>query len=683
MVNKSLLPIITAFLVFCLPDNSFADWSADFQAPTSDQPTLKIILPDDLDVMTLTTLGAELDGIDITSLLALDGKDFVYKPLEPLTNGEHTIRLVVIGNDGQPSLKNQWSFNIANLANPDTDASAQMEQQVQQAEAWLRSSSFEADTLTEFSNRSYQHNISSAPDHSIVSGAGNLHGVIQGENWTVDAQGNYLALSDTDLALTGNAVDLGEYAIAADYICDSASTGVTLGHHDIGLNSLLFSSFQRRGVSARIADKDNRVTANAFAFRPEAVVGASDFTGLSDSNNRLEGASATIKPFSKENDALKITGLYYDGQGSTGGIGIGGEEEVSTGSGYGVIAEKSLMDGKVAIRAEYARAQYDADGIAVLAPEDSSDAFSFLIEARPFDSPILFNNTMDIIIGAQYERIDTFFESLANQGIAADRDALTAYSNLYWGSFSANLQIVSETNNVDDLASSPTDGLRNIAWSTNYAFDLQIGSRAWLGSPYLNFSGFVSTLDRKDTPIDYQGNDTDNASNSLTIGGGSSYQRWYWLASHTYASLDDDANTRSDTVSNFSSLASGWTVSERLELSGDLQYGLFEDKDNGTKSYSTNMNFGLRSVLIKNKLDWSLNYNLNLPSGDDDSPDKHIINSELGWTIQQANKNHPGLALALRGSMEKTNENTSDPADETQYQIFAIFRIMAPFSTNY
>lgn len=682
MANKSLFPIIVALIAFSLPNRSFADWSANFLPPNNDIPALKIILPEELDIITLTTLGVELDGIDITALLTLDGTDFLYTPLEPLAEGEHTVRLVVLGNESKATLKNQWSFTVSGQANSDTTAQTE-QQQIQQAEAWLRSTSFEADSLTEFSNRSHQHNIGSAPDHSIISGSGNVHGAVQGENWSVDAQGNYIVQSDTDLALTGNAVDVGEYAIAADYNGDNVTSGVTLGHHDIGLDSMLFSSFQRRGVSARIADNDNRVAANAFAFRPDAVVGGNDFTGLSDNNNRLEGVSTTVKPFSSDSDALKITGLYYDGQGSTGGIGIGGEEEVSTGSGYGLIAEKAVLDGKINMRAEYARAQYDADGTVALSPEDNSDAFSFLIEARPFGNPIVFNKNMDIIIGAKYERIDTFFESLANQGMAADRDAITTYSNLYWGSFSANIQMVNETNNVDDLASSPTDRLRNVSWSTNYAFDPQTGSRAWLGSPYLNFSGFISTLDRKDTPLGYLGNDTDNASNSLTLGGGSSYQQWYWSATHTYASLDDDANTTSDTVSNFSSLSTGWTVSDRLELNGDLQYGLFEDKDNNSKSYSTNMNFGLRSALIKNKLDWSLNYNLNLPSGDDDSPDKHIINSELGWTIQQTNKNHPGLALALRGSMEKTNANTSDTADDTQYQIFAIFRIMAPFSSRY
>ncbi|PHS32159.1 MAG: hypothetical protein COA95_04495 [Methylophaga sp.] len=663
--------------------DALADWSANFQAPSHAQSTLLIELPDDLDILTLTTLAVELDGIDITSLLSFDNnKDFSYTPIKPLQNGEHVLRLVILNADGSSVEKSQWSFNIVNAQASNDDATAD-QQQIAAAESWLRSASFEADTLTEFSNRIAQNNISNLPDHSVISGGGNVRGVIKGEKLTVDMQANYFIQSEKNLSLNGNRADIGEYGITVNYAGETTTSGFTLGHHDIGLDSMLFSSFQRRGASARIANNSGRISANVFAFRPESQVGASDFTGLSDSNNRLEGASMTFQPFSGENDALKMTALYYDGEGATGGIGIGGEEETATGSGWGVILEKDLADGRVNVRGEYARSQYDADGHAGLAPEDDSNAISLLIESRPFDNPILFGNGADIIIGAKYERVDTFFESLANQGLAADRDAITAYTNLYWGSLSANLQLSNETNNVDDLASSPTDQLQNILWNTNYSFDPQTGSRQWLGTPYLNLSGFISTLDRKDTPLNYEGNDTDNTSTSITLGGGSSYQHWYWSASHSYATLEDHADTTSDTVSHFSSLGAGWTVSDRLELNSDMQYGLFKDKDNHATSYSTNMNFGLRSILIKNKLNLSFNYNLNLPAGSDDSPDKHIVNSELGWTIRSASKNHPGLSLAIRGSMEKTNGNSNSTSDETQYQIFAIFQVMAPLSTSH
>lgn len=680
MTKKSLTTVYIAILFMALSGRVLADWSANFQAPDSNNSQLKILLPEQLDINTLITLGVELDGIDITSVTSFENQGFVYTPVEPLRNGEHIVRLVVLNGDGSITEKSSWSFFVEATEN---SLDSVDQKKIAKAEAWLKSASFKADTLTEYSNRIKQHNIGNAPDNSIISGGGNVQGDVYGENWSVNAQGNYLVQTDKDLALTGKTVDIGEYRILANYSGDSISTGLTLGHHDIGLNSLLFSPQQRRGVSAGISDKQNRISTTIFAFNPATQVGAEDFTGLSDSNNRLDGATATIKPFSADSDALEITGMYYDGEGYTGGIGIGGEEEAATGSGYGFIVKKSLLEGKVDLRGEYNRSHYDIDGDLGELPEDKSDAFSLLIEARPFDNQTLLDNYLDVVIGTKYERIDTFFDSLANQGIAADRDAVTVYSNIYWGSLSTSLQFNHETNNVDDLEALPTNRLRNFIWNSNYAFDTQTGARSWLGTPYLHFSGLVSKLDRKDTPDGYLGDRTDSKSNSVTLGGGSSYDQWYWAASHTYASLDDDANTTSDTANNFTSLSAGWTVSDRLELNSDLQYGVFEDKDNDDTSYNTNMNFGLRSILIRDKVNFDLNYNLNLASGSDDSPDKHVINTELGWTIKQARQNHPGLALTLRGSMEKNHANSSNTDDETQYQVFAIFQITAPLSNGH
>ena len=106
-----------------MPGMAFADWTAKFDAPAGPNAAMRIDLPDDLDIMTLTTLGVELDGIDITALLSLDGTDFIYQPVEPLSNGEHIIRLVHLNNDGSVTNKGSWRFNIgegSTLSSPGT-----------------------------------------------------------------------------------------------------------------------------------------------------------------------------------------------------------------------------------------------------------------------------------------------------------------------------------------------------------------------------------------------------------------------------------------------------------------------------------------------------------------------------------------------------------------------------------
>ncbi|MEM6781242.1 MAG: hypothetical protein AAF569_05215 [Pseudomonadota bacterium] len=678
-MNFKGLSLATAIIALSVPGQAFANWTASFVPPTGPDAPMRIDLPADLDIITLTTLGVELNGTDITAMLSLDGEDFVYTPVQPLSGGEHTIRLVDL-NTGEN--RGAWSFSIGGEAVGQTGEIS--EAQIAQAEAWLRGGSVELDTLTEFSNRTFENNLDNAPDHSIVSGAGDLNANLNGENWDVRARANYLVQSDHVLALTGNAVDLGEYDISADITGDTLKGGVTLGHHDIGLNSNLFSGFYRRGASARLGTVDDRIMTQGFAFRAESVAGARDFTGLNDSEDRLEGVTASFKPFSNDPDALTVTGIYYDGSGDDGGIGTALTDTSSTGSGWGAILEKSFGQGRVNLRGEYSRAKFDVDGSAGIASEDDSNAISLSIEGRPFkQSPVFLDKSADIVLGARYDRIDTFYQSLANEGLASDRNAILAYSNLYWGALSANLQLLHETNNVDDLNSAPEDRLRNASLNLSYSFDPQTGSRSWLGTPYLSFSGFVADLDRLETPTGYTGFDTNSVSDSMTFGGGSNYNDWYWSASHTLSQFEDHANASNDTVNNFTSLGAGWTVNERLNLNSGLSFGSFRDEDAAATTYDTNLNVGVDAIIIPDLVDFNFDYNLNLSSGSGDSPDRHIVNSEVEYTVLQPRRNRPGLALAVRGSMEDQDGNADGTLDETEYQVFTVLRVKAPFGFGF
>ena len=668
---------------------AMADWSASFDPPATASSSMRIDLPDELDIMTLTTLGVELDGIDITALLSLDETDFIYQPIEAMSGGKHLLRLVVFNGDGTISERASWHFEIPTEAasttshhqgtnnEPSTD-------QIAAAEKWLRSASFRASSLTEASYRMTDEDIGKAPNHAILSGSGDLQGNAIGNNWSVKAHTNYLVQTDHDLALTGNTLDIGEYDIKADYTGETLRSNVTLGHHDLGLDSHLFSSFYRRGTSLQLSTLDERVQARGFSFNTESQTGASNFTGLNNHRERLEGVTASFKPFSNDIDALQVTSIYYDGEGADGGAGIAGTDITSTGSGWGMVVAKGFNQQRIKLRAEYANARFDPDGSADSASADKSEAIAFAIEARPFDSLILMDRHADILFGASYNRVDTFFESLANPGLSPDRDVLKAYSQLYWGALSTSLQLLHETNNVDDLEGIPTDKMRSLSLNSTYSFNPQQGRLAWLGAPYLGFSGFSTKVDRKDTPTNYIGLDTDNSSDSITLNGGSNYQNMYWSSSYTLSKFDDDANNSSDTLNSLISFNSGWSSSDRLRINGGIQFGTFRDRDNADNTYDTNFNLQVTSVIIPDKLTMNVDYNLNLANGAGDSPDRHTISGEVEYTFLQPRGNRPGLALAVRGSLENTDGNTySFEEDDTQYQIFAVLRVKAPLTFGY
>lgn len=679
MKTKLFLYSPLLFVILCSPAVN-ANWQAELIKDGSRGHFLVIDLPEELDINTLARLAVELDGIDITAAMGFENGDLTYTPLEPLATGSHLLKLVMLSSDGQQPIQ-QWQFETeaGQTAAPETNQTISSSQ-LDAAENWLRSGHFNSDNSLEISQRFSDHNTPGETRRFVMSGAGVSNGSIQGDNWEVKARANYFLQSEQDLSLTGNSLDIGEYQISALRQGDWGQTRLRLGEQSLGLNSTLLSPYQRRGASLLISDSHERVSAQVFALRPDALVGADHFTGLSQPESRIEGFTASIKPFSDDADALTVTAVYYDGDGSATGVGISGNEPIADGRGWSLAMDKNLFEGKLTLFGEYAHASFDSDGDDGPAEREDSQAYTLLMESYPFESLNWQAQPVDWLFGLRYERIDTFFASLANPGLAADRDVTSAYSHLYWNRFSANLHLSHETNNVDDLSGLPTDRLRNASWSGTYAFEQQQDNLAWLGAPYLQFSGFIARLDRKETPDNYEGIETDNASNSATIGIGSNYETTYINAGYTWSEFEDHAEVSSDTVSHFISLGGGWRPSDRLSFNADAQYGTFETRLTRQIAYTTNLNVGVRSLLIPNKLDFSINYNLNLAGGDNDSPDRHLMNAELGWTYLTASKNNPGVAFALRGALEQYHGHEQTSLYQDNYQVFAIVRITAPFA---
>lgn len=680
MISKRAL-FLAGFAALSLnPVQAQAAITAGFLPPDGPQSAMTIDLPDDLDTLSLTMLGVELNGTDVTAMLQLNGTDFVYTPLTPLPAGAHTVRLYDFSSGAEIE---SWTFEITSASGANAQiGNAALEDA---AMRFLRGGSVTIDSMTEFSDRSFDKHKGTAPKSSLISGGGTLDAEAQaGDGWRLGARADYLLQTDQDLALTGNVMDLAEYDISADYEGRYLSGGVTLGHHNTGLDSYLISDFTRRGGSVRLGDSGGHVQGTGFAFRPDSVTGARDFTGLQDDDRRLQGLAATIAPFATDADALRLTGIYYSGDGRDGGTGIAAGTNIKDGKGWGTIVEKGFGNQRLTLRGEFAHSRFEEGNALAQADDHASDAWSVGFGLTPFaESPVIGDNPLQLTVGGRYERIDTFFESLANPGLAADREAFAADSSLYWGGFSANLQLLYEFNNVDERADRATDRLRSAALGLGYSFAEQGGGLAWLGTPYVGFNATVGAVDRHETPAGLALLDTNHFSDSHTLSGGSSYDRGYWAASYSLSQFEDFANTASDTVNHYASLNGGWTVNDRLSLDSGLQFAVFRDEDLGDTSYDTIFNIGAQTVLLPDRLEWEFDYNLNLAGGDGDSPDRHIVNSEAEYTFFAPARNRPGLALAVRGQMEDSYGHNNATLDETNYQIYSVIRIKAPLAFDF
>jgi hypothetical protein len=653
------------------------DWTATLSQPDDGSAyapaeELSVAVPEDVPYEELLRLGLEVDAIDVTPLLAFENQTFTYRPARALSPGEHTVRLIQISPDGEILERGNWTIEVSGgtaiIAESATRGST---------------ASLSATNSVEFSQRLAEKGIENAPSRGQVSGGGYGDLSISDGAWSFVSNGNYLIQSQEDRAPSGNKVDLGEFSLNSRYDGEDLFGQVAVGHQSLGTNNFIMSGFNRRGVSASLGSSNEMASVTGFGFNPESITGGDNFTGLNDGDNRLLGFQATAHPVPGWGKDFSVSSIYYTGKGTDSGTGIAGDSNTNEGDGWGLTADRYLFDRSLQITGQYAHTSFDQGGVVLDDGKDEGDAWSLALAYSPFQGEEVAGEYMNLTLGARYERVDTFFSSLANASLAADRDGLLLYSDLYWGNFTANAQGLYQTNNVDDLSGVPTDRLMTFQFSGNYYPTVEPpaeGETDWLGQPYLSFDAGTAENKRKDTPEGYLGTTTDNKNISYTLGGGSTYNVWGWQLSETYSRFEDRSGNASDTDSYLTDFSTNWIVSDAVQLTSGLQWGLFKDRGTNDSVHTVNLNLGIQAEIIPETLKTSLNYNLNLLTGDGDTPDNTVANGEIEWTILPPEENNIGVALAFQGLLENRNGNDDSSFDGTDWQIYSVLRISAPVS---
>lgn len=632
---------------------------------------LSIKIPEHVTFETLSNLGLELDAIDVTPLLDFNDHRFSYRPPQALEPGTHQLRLVEIAPDGSLIERGNWRIVVSAAA------------AVIGSESHDSRFSVAASNSAEFSQRLADKGFEDTPARGQVSGGGNAEFAFSSGHWSVAGNANYLAETQKDRSISGRGFDLGEYSFNTRIGGGRFVGELDLGHQSLEKDSFVVSNYSRRGISASLGTQGDELSFTGFSFLPESIVGSDNITGLGDSDNRLMGLQAIAHPVPALGKDLSITGTYYSGRGSNGGFGIGGGDSTDKGTGWSFVAESLLFDGSVSVVGQFARSRFEQGDAAFDDDRTSSHARSLALSYTPFQAEEVAGSALSLTVGASYDRIDSFFRSLANPSLAADRESILLYSDLYWGSFSANLQGLHQTNNVDDLVGLPTDGLRSLQFSGSYYPTIEPpaeGDTDWFGQPYLTLN--VGTVDnrRVKTPQGYLGADTDNSHFTMTVGGGTAYSNWGWQVAETFTRFLDRTDISSDSKSYLTDFSANWQVNDALQLNGSMQWILFSDKGSDNRTHNLNFNLGIQAEIIRDTLRATLNSNLNLLTGDGDTPDNAVANGEIEWTLLSPTENHVGVALAFQGLVENKDGNGDTSIDGTDWQIYSLLRISAPIS---
>lgn len=669
MLRKSLTlcaVFVAAVLAwFCAPALALEEsWRGEFATasgePIDPRQPLRIKLPDDIDPATLEWLAVELDTLDVTPILTLEGTEIVVRPPRPLKSGTHQLTLAQYNEDGEAVDRGSWSFKVG-------------QEVAYQARA---DASFAA---------TYRADTRNIPKESLPEKPGTVDGSLRLEASAGTA--SWQVRGNADGVWTNQPAEGLDHFEGGNYLATLSAGGLTgqVGQLDPRLESSIISSFQRRGMTLSYTNRGQEVQANGFALRSGPVAGFHEGLGIHDPDNRVLGGSVTLRPLPKHGEWLTLTGMYLVGkQGADPGVAVVDQTALGSGSAWSVGFVSGLFNQRLRVRGEYAATRFDADGSGELVEEPDkayggSAVWDLVRDARLGDMPL------NGAVGGEYQYNGPSFKSLANAGLPTDLQMEKAFTRWGLGGLSAEVVAGREHDNVEDdpaLAAGLTNLLGAVAtYSPTLAPDGW--AQAVFGQPRLDL-GYQQLRDRT---IDLPEGATDkpdrrNREWSATLGSG--YRIWDWRAGYRSRREKDLTGAAADRTSESADANLGFRLWERITLG--LRGQLTRDKDIGTSLSLTNTLTGadLTVVLIRDYLTARVAYQADRRKASDDSENQLTQTTDFGLdlTLLQARDNWPGIAISLKGQQQNVDDRVNDENDRKPFQVFLAVNVGWPMSTS-
>lgn len=656
------------------------EWQPQLADAAARKPVdpIRITLPA-LPGAVLQRLALELDDVDVTATVVRQGNQIVFTPPQPLSFGDHQLRLVEHGADGSITERGLWKISVRKTAA-------------------FREASLQGNVTINLVRRIGDKNLASPePDKSQANGAAQLQGIIADGNWKITAQLDLIANSQITQMPRGAGhghSDVGNFLITGE----NGPVIAKAGHHSVGPDSLIMQGFTRRGVSAGLQSTDKAHSATAFSLRSQDVVGAQEGFGVGDSENRTDGLVITSRPISSRRDALAVSVTALSGEGPVAagatGTGSAGDSTIAAGRAAGIIADGNLLDRRMRLRGEYAVTRYDFDGsrgrdtdldgaIDVNQAAEKDKAYAALVTWTPWTNKMVNNKPLAWNMGVENKRLGTFFKSPANPLGVADRELVRAFTGLNHAGFDAQLSLGRETDNVNDIALLPQTASLQTVVSLSFTPqssqvpgpDGKTPPPPWYGQPTFN-----ATMIMLDQDVDKAGatltvgplNETRNTSLTATF----TYPTWSWSLSHTRGENTNFINTAVDTQNRMTQANANFRVGEKLTLGPTLQYNQIRESDppagitaKDTDTTTAGLNLG---YTFTPKLNGNLGLNLNKVKTTDNSQHAttHDVTGSLNWNLSQPQGARPGVTVSLEGQLHDVEDRISTANTVNNYQVF-------------
>ena len=610
---------------------------------------------------TLELLTLELDEIDVTSMVTRDGDVVVFAPPQPLTYGEHQLRLVEHGGDGSINERGQWSFEL-------------------RKSALFRDAQVNGSVVVNENYRIYDKGFTDPePARGHADGYGQFYGAAENENWRISGMLSFIANQQSQMMPRQKGhLDLGQFMVAAD----SGLFGFKVGDHSVGPDSLVLQSFNRRGISVSATAPGNNASVTGFSMHTTPLAGAVNALGMSDSSNRVSGVVASVQPIAGDAEALALMGTYVSGgsESQTGASVIGGSDS-SNGSASSIVADSNLMQQRLRLRGEYAKSSYDFDGrVGDLAALDGH-AYSGLVNYVPWHDKMVFEQPFIFNMGLEKKLISSYFRSPSNPGAISDRNMVRAFTGVNWYGLDVQANAGRETDNVDNnplipvAASRQRNGALTYSPMANYMPQAngQPPEPPWYGQP--SYSASFMSLNREFVQLN--GEAVSQPFHSFyrsVVGANFQYAKWNWGINHIRTrDRGYDFDMTPLTRSGSTQLLGSFRFFEQLTVGMNATYDNTDNVDAGIQTNGVGGGLNL-AYPFTDTLNSSLSYTVRhgwSTNGSNDSVTSDT-NAGLSWVVNAAHGAKPGVTLGLAGIYHNASNKSaiSMQPEVSTYQVF-------------
>jgi hypothetical protein len=460
-------------------------------------------------------LAAEVDGIDVSDALRVDGGAMSLRLFTPLEPGTH--ELVIYAISGQ-DFRVIGNFTFRSFGVSEGDGNG-------------LSVSAEHSIGTRTLNGDSEEFAQSAGEFQFSTVNGGLRlGV------------DYLATTVVEDQLTDNAADIGEYYVEVYRPGDLFNMTGRVGHQSLDFDDVAVSDIARRGLGVYVATPQDRFSFGVFSSQSTESLGIENFLGVEVEDDRMFGATASIRPFAGNDLRLSVTGAEARGT-AEGGLTVG-EGDVAS-----VAVDGSFFDSRGRFTFGTGVSTWDEDADGIVFSEDTGEAIVANIDYDILDG----SDGTSLTVGLYYDRVEQGFFTLANPSMPSGQENIILSTDYATEKLQLTTSLEQQTTNVGGLPTVETERYTTLDVAGSYG-------AGEIGSPDFSFGVIGITKRRVPEPLvaalpeDF---DSVEAYLGVDVGG----EHLSWGLTYAFLGIDDLSALNDDLTSH--------TLEARAALLGD------------------------------------------------------------------------------------------------------------------